>query len=32
MGIRVKFPADKVHTLQSNDSWTVEADQEVRTQ
>ncbi|KAF1808161.1 hypothetical protein P152DRAFT_254407 [Eremomyces bilateralis CBS 781.70] len=30
--IHAKFPTDKVHTLATNENWTVEADQEVRTQ
>jgi hypothetical protein len=29
---RVKFPADSVHTLATNDNYTVEKDQEVKTQ
>ena len=28
----VKFPADSVHAMKSNDHYTVEADQEVKTQ
>lgn len=29
---RAEFPADKVHTLSSNNDVSVEADQEVKTQ
>lgn len=28
----VKFPADSVHTLSDNEHWSVEQDQEVKTQ
>jgi len=31
-GFTAEFPADKVHTLQSNDHLNVEADSEVKTQ
>ncbi|KAI9686321.1 MAG: hypothetical protein M1820_010645 [Bogoriella megaspora] len=31
-GFTAEFPADKVHTLSSNDHINVEADQEVKTQ
>ncbi|KAF2245501.1 hypothetical protein BU26DRAFT_568080 [Trematosphaeria pertusa] len=31
-GFTAEFPADKVHTLESNDHVTVEADSEVKTQ
>ncbi|KAF2401917.1 hypothetical protein EJ06DRAFT_581132 [Trichodelitschia bisporula] len=30
--IQVEFPEDKVHTLSTNDQYTVEADQTVSTQ
>ncbi|KAF2668249.1 hypothetical protein BT63DRAFT_425577 [Microthyrium microscopicum] len=30
--ITVKFPEDKVHTLSTNDKYSVEHDQEVKTQ